>query len=146
MHCQQKIWNTCLTIVEPVVMIRFLYITGYHSSSVTCQNANSSKIEKMLRVGFGASINFLMSFEAIFVFRLWWQLKKIDWAAKFQKRLKDLVNNVVSISLHYRETWRLVCLLLQSTKWAADTVCWLGFIWYQVRICTYGTAKQWMVL
>ena len=48
-------------------MIRFLYITGYHSSSVTCQNANSSKIEKMLRVGFGASINFLVSFKAIFV-------------------------------------------------------------------------------
>ena len=77
----KKIWNTCLTIVEPVIMIRFLYITGYHSSSVTCQNANSCKIEKMFRVGFGASINFLVSFEAIFVFRLWWQLKKIDWVS-----------------------------------------------------------------
>ena len=61
-------------------MIRFLYITGYHSSSVTCQNANSSKIEKMLRVGFGASINFLVSFKAIFVLDFDGS-KKIDWVS-----------------------------------------------------------------
>ena len=56
-------------------MIRFLYITGYHSSSVTCQNANSCKMEKMFRVGY-----FLVSFKAIFVLDFDGS-KKIDWVS-----------------------------------------------------------------
>ena len=45
----------------------------------------------------------------------------------------------------FRKAWRLVCIFLQSSNWKADTVCWLGVIWYPVRICTHGIAKWWVV-